>query len=355
MRRLYEWRFQPKCENCFRTPFDHPNYDYLPLTPCSDCRLAYFCSDSCRAAGRDEHVAKQCLLMQELKMCEYILIKAIEVEGHNAVQLPTMPPRRTYKPLSTAKGWYEYFKDLNGTDTIECINPDFTPKERNSIPICSMLKLATDSSSTVLTALAALELTIPDLLQRDRLTIHVLGSTARELMILRLNEEFLHLLPKLQVVTVGYIGPDVPSDTGKDQLLPSECCPECAAAGRKRHCFLRARLYHECDEASLFPELPPDLIMACNSGHADEETGSWRPTLECILESNIPALFTTFNEQEAVDEQNVLGRMGAHFVQACDKNRWHGLVPKIENFGARYEVYYNNYYTYIVNGKRWYR
>ena len=291
--------------------------------------------------------------MQELKACEYVLIKIIEVEGHNAVQLATESPRQTYKPLSTAKGWYEYFKDLNGTDAIDSIKPDFTPRESGSRPFPgTLLKLATDSSSTVLTALAALELTIPDLSQRDRLTIHVLGSTARELMILRLNEEFLHLLPKLKVVTVGYIGPDTPQDTERNQLLPNECCSQCTAAGRKRLFFLRKRLYHECDVASLFPEFPPDLIMACNSGHADEETESWRPTLERVLATNVPALFTTYNEQEAVDEQTTFGRMGAHFVQTCNENRWHGLVPKIENFGARYEVFYYNYYTYIVKGKR---
>ncbi|KAL8785747.1 MAG: hypothetical protein Q9195_008513 [Heterodermia aff. obscurata] len=292
--------------------------------------------------------------MQELKICETILIKSIEVEGHNAVQLPTMGPRRTYKPLSSAKSWYEYFKDLNGTDSIEFVKPDFTPRDSNpnSVAVCNMLKLASDSVSTVLTALAALELTIPDLSQRDRLTIHVLGGTARELMILRLNEEFLHLLPNLRLVTVGYIGPDTLSETGKGQLLPSECCQYCKAAGRKRQVFLRKRLYHECDEASLFPEFPPDLIMACNSGHADEETESWRPTLERILAKDIPAVFTTFTEQEAIDEQTVFGRMGAHFVQTCEKNRWHGLVPKIENFGARYEVFYYNHYTYIVKGKK---
>ena len=292
--------------------------------------------------------------MQELKVCELILVKNIEVEGHNAVQLPTMQPRQTYKPLSAANDWYEYFKDFNGTDSIECVNPDFTPREseRNSNLIGNMLKLAADSASTVLTALAALELTIPDLSQRERLTIHVLGGTARELMILRMNEEFLHLLPKLRVVTVGYIGPDVPSQMAKTQLLPSECCPQCTAAGRIRNCFLRRSLYHECDEASLFPEFPPDLIMACNSGHADEETKSWRPTLERILGTDIPALFTTFNEPEAVDEQAIFSSMGARFVQTCNKNRWHGLVPKIENFGARYEVFYYNYFTYIVKGRK---
>ena len=287
-------------------------------------------------------------------MCEYMLIKNIEVEGHNAVQLPTMKPRRTYKPLSTAQGWYEYFKDFNGTDAINCVKPDFTPSEseRNNGFACTMLKLATDSSSTVLTALAALELTIPDLSQRDRLTVHMLGSTARDLMILRLNEEFLHLLPKLQLITVGYIGPDVPMNKESIQLIPNECCPQCTAACRKRQCFLRTCLYHECDEASLFPEYSPDLIVACNSGHSDEETESWRPTLERILESNIPAVFTTYNEQEATDEQIVLGRMGARFVQTGNKNRWHGLVPKVENFGARYEVFYHNHFNYIVKGKR---
>lgn len=218
--------------------------------------------------------------------------------------------------------------------------------EQGSLPICNMLKLATDSVSSVLTSLAALELTMPDLSTRERLTIHVLGGTVRELMILRLNEEFLHLLPKLKSLVVGYIGPDIPSDADNGQLISSQCCPQCAAAGRKRQIFLRKRLYHACDEASLFPEFPRDLVVTCNSGHADEETESWRPTLERILEMDVPALFTTY------DEQKIFDSMGARFVQNHEKNRWHGLAPRVENFGERYEVFYNNQFSYIVKGKR---
>ena len=214
-----------------------------------------------------------------------------------------------------------------------------------------MLKLATDSTSNVLTALAALELTIPDLSQRDRLTIHVLKCTGWELVIRRLNEEFLHLLPKIQLVTVGYIDFAVPSDKKITELLPDACCPQCTTAGRKRNIFLRNGFYHECDEASLFPEYPPDLIMACHSGHAEEEPESWRPTLERILETNVPALFTTFSKQEAVAEQDDLRSMGARFVQICGQNRWRGLVPKIDACGARYETFHYNHFTYIVKGK----
>ena len=298
---------------------------------------------------------KQCSLLQELRLSECVLQNCIKVEGQIAVQLPTPSPRKEFTPLSALGDWYDYFKYLNGFEAMGCINPDFTPAEMQlptSASICQLVKLATDSSSMVLTALAALELADPDLSSRTRLTIHVVGATAHELMILRLNEEFLHLIPKLQTLTVGYIGPDVPvTADSSNQLQSSQCCPECTLAGRKRQVFLRKQLYHQCDRTSLFPELPPDLIMACHSGHSEEETNSWGPTLSRILDMDTPAVFTTYNKREAIDEQAVFSDMDARFLQEIVENRWRGMVPKLECFGARYEVYCFNHFKYVVRGR----
>ncbi|KAL8643855.1 MAG: hypothetical protein Q9226_008077 [Calogaya cf. arnoldii] len=138
---------------------------------------------------------KQCSLLQELRLSECVLQNCIKVEGQIAVQLPTPSPRKEFTPLSALGDWYDYFKYLNGFEAMGYINPDFTPAEMQlptSASICQLVKLIADSSSMVLTALAALELADPDLSSRTRLTIHVVGATAHELMILRLNEEFLH-------------------------------------------------------------------------------------------------------------------------------------------------------------------
>ncbi|KAI4171332.1 MAG: hypothetical protein LQ346_008751 [Caloplaca aetnensis] len=199
-----------------------------------------------------------------------------------------------------------------------------------------------------------MEFAIPDLASRTRLTIHVIGATEREIVLLRLNEELLHLLPNLKSVIVGYIGPDVPTlSIPPGQLVSTQCCPVCTSEGRQRQIFLRRELYHECSATDLFSHSPPDLIVACNSGHADDEIDSWRPTLSRVLDMDTPAVFTTYNEREARDEEAVLSSIGARFLQTREENRWRGMVPKLENFGARYEVFYYNYFNYVVKGRRY--
>lgn len=57
---------------------------------------------------------------------------------------------------------------------------------------------------------------------------------------MRLHEEMLHLLPNLQHLVMGFVGPDFPI-TGKDsqRAIGVKCCPECKSAGRTRKCSSR--------------------------------------------------------------------------------------------------------------------
>lgn len=135
--------------------------------------------------------------------------------------------------------------------------------------------------------------------------------TARELLLLRMNEELLHLPRKLQILVVGYISADVPGNSSPGQLEISECCQQCTAHGRKRQLLLRRRLYHERDRTSLLMESAPDLILACNSGQ----------TLQDMLDMDTPALSTTYNKEEAIDERAIFGALGAKFLQRYEENR----------------------------------
>lgn len=94
------------------------------------------------------------------------------------------------------------------------------------------------------------------------------------------------------------------------------------------------------------------MIVASNSGHAEAEAQSWRPTLGNILDMNTPALFTTYNQKEALEEQVVFGNMGAHFDQEPEENRWHGLQIYLDAFESNEGFYYKNYYWYIVKGRK---
>ena len=53
-----------------------------------------------------------------------------------------------------------------------------------------------------------------------------------------------------------------------------------------------------------------DLMIAFHSGHLEPETSTWRSTLERILDLGIPALFTTYNKHEPIEEEKAFDEMG---------------------------------------------
>lgn len=213
--------------------------------------------------------------------------------------------------------------------------------------------MAAESSSLILTILAGLESEISDLSSRKKLTIHIVGADIIELSAASVTEELYHLLPELQTLVVGYVGPDVESAYGNTtKLVDLGYCPECRKMGRSpRQAFMVDDLYHDFAKSELFSKYPPDLIVAFNSGHAESEIQSWWPTLKCILDLEIPAVFTTYNKSEAIGEGKIFEGMGAQFSRKPVENPWRGVLAQLEHFEERYDVYYSNYYWYIVRGR----
>lgn len=322
---------------------------------CEKCDMAFFCSDTCRATSLRGHQQQRCSDLQEYAACETVRIQSIKDTGELRVLMPTELPRSSYVPLSTLQSWKEYF-ELSGNPLAPAIDNDFQPvnDDQKVHTIWRLLKLATESSSFILTVLAGLESAIPDLASRTSLTLHLLGPDSQELKFMRLHEELLHLLPKLQHLVVVFVGPEFPI-TGKDSQTPMnlECCPECQSAGRTRQIFFSRSLYHEfCSNNALAVKHPADMLVAFNSGHANAETHTWQPTLQKVLDPGKPAVFTTYNRNEALEESSVFDKMGAIFLVTAEQNRWKGLPPCFDTFEARYETYHQNFWWYIVKGKK---
>lgn len=275
--------------------------------------------------------------------------------GEPMIQLPSENPRRTYKPLHTAQSWKSYFEDVSESPFARFITEDFSPAEDDKVFLqaCRFLKVAVDSSSFILTILASLESEISNLASRTELTIHIVGADWEEIRRGSMTEELYHLLPNLERLVVGYVGPDVGSPAGDTtKLLEFKCCPQCQKLGRPpRGAFLADELYHDFAKSEMFAKYPPDLVVALHSGHAESEVQRWLPTLQCLLDLGVSAVFTTYNKQEAVDEEKIFEDLGAHFSKRLAENLWRGVLPKFETFMERYDVYYFNYYWYIVKGR----
>lgn len=294
--------------------------------------------------------------MKDAGACEIVKLEHLKATGEPLIELPTQSPRRTYKPLHTARSWKDYFQDISASPFGDFITEDFSPvkDDKEFLHACRFLKVAVNSSSFILTILAGLESEIPDLASRLKLTVHIVGADWEDIRRATMTEELCHLLPKLERLVIGYVGPDVGSTNGSTtKLLEFKCCPDCEKTGRSpRQAFLANDLYHDFAKSDLFAKYPPDLVVALHSGHAKSEVQRWRPTLQCILDLGAPALFTTYNRNEAVEEEHIFDKMGARFSKRLAENQWRGVLPKFNVFMERYDVYYFNYYWYIVKGRK---
>lgn len=215
------------------------------------------------------------------------------------------------------------------------------------------LLCATDNLTMPLTILSALEDLSWD---KPHLNIHLLGATGREFLALSNFEEILHLVPGLRSLHITAAGPSSWQGAA-NQATPFfpkmnlDCCPSCKADGRKRTIASYRGVYHDFVTTPDYDE--PDLVVLFNSGWVDglDAESHWEPTIKLLVEGGIPALFTTYNAQEAQNEKAKLMGLNAKFVVEPGKNKWSGLVPTPEFIDEEYGMWFQNAYRYIIQGR----
>lgn len=232
---IRQCRYQPKCETCLRTPFDHFDPKTFRLTPCDDCKLAFFCTPKCRTGGIKQHQQKQYSILKDAGASEIANINYVKETGDPMIQMPSEAPSHTYRPLHAARSWKAYFEDLADNPFARYIKEDFSPADDDEVSLraCRFLKVAVDASSFILTILGGLESEIPNIASRTELTLHIIGADWEAIARARMTEELNHLLPNLQRLIIGYLGPDVGRSGGNAiELVGLECCPNCQKMGR---------------------------------------------------------------------------------------------------------------------------
>jgi splicing suppressor protein 51 len=124
-----------------------------------------------------------------------------------------------------------------------------------------------------------------------------------------------------------------------------ECCPECTSRQRQRKQSLLGMTYHDFQaDSTIFTA--PDLIVAFNSGMAEEETESWQKTLKVILDINVPAMFTSYQKDEADNEYAILQSLNARtLTDKPVRNPFAVQLPEIEPgywYGSKKEPFFHN-------------
>jgi splicing suppressor protein 51 len=333
----------------------------LALRACADCQILHHCSDC-----SDTHSKAVCASYKIQNQIERFRHELFEDTGKASVIACTSSPSRKYKSLAECTGWYDYYVNVSDKAFIKGnIMPDFSnissSAAQRDVEMREFeeqrrmfLQLATDTLTMPLSILAALE--DLQLLKLSTLKIHLLGATGREFLGLSSFEEILHLNPALKNLDITAVGPSSwLYGQGPDGYAPKEKLPSCAACqsqGRTRPLSAYKGLYHDFATTRFYEK--PDLIVAFNSGcvDGDDADDDWDRTIRLIVDSGIPALFTTYNPREAWNEQVKMKSLDAKFVVEPEKNKWSSLVPMPEFLDEEFEMWHQNHHRYVIKGKQ---
>ncbi|KAG4442322.1 hypothetical protein IFR05_002173 [Cadophora sp. M221] len=335
--------YQPYCAKCYRSQL--VNGDKLKLCPV--CHIASYCT-SCSSTSHNHSCAK----LTSIAEAEFFAINHYLKTGETSLGMATEIPRSTYRPLSTASSWFDYFNTISDKGLLIAgkVFADLEPIHGNE-HISRTLIAASDKNTMILTIIAALEAILPDLANKESITLHIIGATAKELDALMLFEEMLHLLPELRSLHCSFVGPQLPTPTDGVERIELDCCPPCKNARRARSMSMFKGTYYEYAKDAAFEK--PDLGVVFHSGHSQEAQELWRPSIEMLVSAGYPTVFTTFNEKEMREETEGLRKIGAAFLKEGERNKWMGLRPLLDPLEeVELNVFNNNQYWYIISGKK---
>jgi splicing suppressor protein 51 len=292
-------------------------------------------------------------------IAERFAIKHYINTGEPNCMLFTPVPRKTYIPLSTVPDWYTYFTlissqpNISGRVSPDTLDPIPSPEDNleELQDTSSFLKAATDKIGMMVTILAGLEAVFPDLKDKETLTLHIIGATAKELDALMLFEELLHVLPSLKSIHTSFIGLELPSPEDNEALasLPLDCCEPCIALNRKRSMTMYKGSYIEFMRAHRIFRAP-DIAVLFHTGHSQESISDWLPTIRYLgTQASHASVFTCFNKMEMTEEIEGLKGAGARFLVDGEENKWRGRRPLLEvaeeEEGSKFHM---NAYWYVV-------
>jgi len=352
-------RAQPHCSTCHRNSNQLTNRG-VALKACPNCHLVHNC-DACS----DSHSKEVCTTYQTQNKIEEFRHQLFEDTGKASVIECTKTPRSKHKSLASCAGWYDYYANISDKSFIQGnILSDFSAISSSAAQRDAAMRefeerrrmfllMATDTLTMPLTVLSAMEEL--QLLDTPTLHVHLLGATGREFLAMSTFEEILHLVPGVKSLNITAIGPSSllfgqhSDGYAPEQELP--CCNACQSRGRTRPIASYQGLYHDFAKSRHYQK--PDLIVAFNSGcvDGDDADTDWVKTLRFVVESGASALFTTYNPREALHEHAKWTSLGAKFAAEPAKNKWCSLVPMPEFLDEEYDIWYQNYYRYIIKGK----
>jgi len=232
----------------------------------------------------------------------------------------------------------------------------------------------TDSLSLPMTIVRSLHQAHGDSLRTmRRIEVHVVGNELAEVFMFRERyHEMLHWLPACRELLVYFIAPQANAHDSSAmsrvyRSVPETLCSQCTAAGAKMYVRFVHGLYH--DVVAALGTLPINnaskkllldgvsLVIACNSGIHDEApsllrpsySSTWQPTLQFLINTDVPCVFTSYNATEMAHDLALLRSMGARITVEPQVNPFRGLRPFPE-IGEDNKFYFTNQSCVMFRG-----
>ncbi|RHZ69731.1 hypothetical protein Glove_279g27 [Diversispora epigaea] len=317
------WLYQPKCHVCFRTSKDLQNYQ--PLIPCSQCLIIFCCSQEHWTQHREKHQTL-CKTYQLMINCERIRYQ----DTSETLWAPEeWDESAIYPPLP--KDWNGYFK---------------WRKNSQFIQLDTLCRVITNSLSLPLTILSALErfYTRHNLRSLEEMVIHIIGASQYEILALMTFEEIMHVLPNIKILRIILIGLEMPQ---QNSGIPLSCCSRCTEANRKRICAFYPMSYHEYGHSSNYTT--PHITVGFNI-ELEENTELWEPTIEFLLEKEVPCILTSYSKEEAIQDVKILKSWGTKILVGAKENKWGSTMPLLEPQKVD-KFYHNNFFKTLFQGR----
>ncbi|KDR78139.1 hypothetical protein GALMADRAFT_94674 [Galerina marginata CBS 339.88] len=306
------------------------------LRRCPDCLSSFYCSEEHWNAVKGKHQHGPCKDGRDnLSHCEMNKFILEDIRFAEAVVVASKSPTEfEWAPERTLPAWSS-LRGVEWSDFAPALAESFHHLPADERALLPRLRAASESLSMPMTILWGLELLNSNdtWTKADTLNIHVIGAADQELRKGRIFEEILHRMPLIRTLKMTFCGPELQGMTGP---FPSQkdmpTCPQCLRDRRKIVYAYQPKTYHDYITSQGTKYTKPDLAIAFNSGCSQEEVQSWQRTLLALAQQGVPAVFTAFNQEEAVAEAELLRKAGAtlHSELGPRRNPWGSLLSKTE-------------------------
>lgn len=246
------------------------------LNYCLDCGIDFFCKDH---------------QLNHLKWCKDLQVfkKVLSLQYKHGHVNPEVPVVYYKEPHVLPENF----------DSLIYSMCDNSPNYRQID--CYTYACLSSVATAPLTALFAMQTSIPDWRTKTKFNIHVIGAEFQfECASLKVWELlFLHFLPNLKNLCIEFTGPELYLPGAPPELLGKiKMCKRCKLSKRKIDVFFNSqKLYHKTENKT-----KADLICLFNPGLYRETgydgTDTWPDTIKKFCKSKVPIVVTSYTEFE---------------------------------------------------------